>query len=61
MAWIARTLNEDELIFDKHPYKRDGYWYHPNGLGGNTIKLPDGTIKKIIGRELTWKDEPIEI
>jgi hypothetical protein len=23
--------------------------------------LPKGTIKKIIGRELTWEDEPVKI
>ena len=25
------------------------------------IDLPKGTIKKIIGRELTWEDEPVEL
>lgn len=25
------------------------------------IMLPKGSIKKLIGRELTWKDEPIEL
>lgn len=25
------------------------------------IRLPKGTIKKIIGRDLTWHDEPFEI
>ena len=25
------------------------------------IILPKGSIKKLIGRDLTWKDEPIEI
>ena len=25
------------------------------------IELPKGTIKKILGRELTWEDEPVEL
>lgn len=26
-----------------------------------SIKLPHGSIKKLIGRALTWDDEPVEI
>jgi hypothetical protein len=25
------------------------------------ISLPKGTIKKLIGREMTWEDEPVKI
>jgi hypothetical protein len=25
------------------------------------IYLPKGTIKKLIGRDLTWSDEPVEL
>jgi len=25
------------------------------------VTLPQGSIKKLIGRELTWDDEPVEI
>lgn len=25
------------------------------------IKLPKGTIKKLIGRDLSWQDEPVEL
>jgi hypothetical protein len=28
---------------------------------GNYIKLPKESIKKLIGKELTWSDEPIEL
>ena len=30
---------------------------HPN----TRIILPKGTIEKMIGRKLTWKDEPVQI
>ncbi len=26
-----------------------------------TIELPKGTIKKLIGRDMSWEDEPIEL
>lgn len=30
-----------------------------NSLGG--IELPKGSIKKLIGCDLTWDDEPVEL
>lgn len=32
-----------------------------DGWRNIAIKLPKGTIKKLIGRELTWEDEPVEL
>lgn len=31
-------------------YESDGY-----------VMMPKGSIKKLIGRDLTWEDEPVEI
>ena len=28
---------------------------------GDNMALPKGSIKKLIGRELTWDDEPVEL
>jgi hypothetical protein len=28
---------------------------------GYSIELPKGTINKLIGRELSWEDEPVEL
>lgn len=61
MAWLAKCIDETEYIFDREPYKEVGYWYNPRRLDGDTIKLPEGTIEKIIGRELKWNDNPVEI
>lgn len=60
MAWVAIDSNNNELIFSDKPirYKMGftgGHWE------GSSIIIPKGTIEKIIGRELTWSDEPIEI
>ena len=62
MAWLAKDIDEREHIFDVEPYKEDGCWYNPRGFSnGQTIKLPDGTIEKIIGREFKWNDNPVEL
>lgn len=29
--------------------------------GGDCIPLPKGSIRKLIGRELTWENEPVEL
>ena len=36
----------------------NGYYAFPRFTG---VILPQGSIKKLIGRELTWSDEPVEI
>lgn len=31
------------------------------GLQDVSIKLPKGSIRKLIGRDLSWEDEPVEL
>ena len=57
MAWLAVEKDGTEVICACFPYKKGDYW---DCLGG-IIELPQGTIKKLIGRELTWNDEPVEL
>lgn len=35
--------------------------FHNNVLLDSVIKLPKGSIRKLIGRKLTWEDEPVEL
>lgn len=59
MAWVAVHKNGDEVIFDFKPYRyNDFFWVVDDG---DDIYIPKGTIKKLIGRDLTWKDEPVEL
>lgn len=59
MAWVAVDKNEDEVIFDFEPHRwNDSIWVEDTS---DNIPLPKGTIKKLIGRDLTWKDGPIEL
>ena len=69
MAWVAVSRNGGELISPIKP-KRDGGWWNcaeevciesEFGFVDMEIELPKGTIKKLIGRELTWEDNPVEL
>lgn len=54
-----------EYIADNVPvrdsYEWIGWELDTDGVSCTLIKVPKGTIKKLIGRELTWEDEPVEI
>ena len=57
MAWVAVDSVNLEWVFRNKPTKgKYGWWY-----AEDAIVLPKGTIKKLIGRELTWVDEPVEL
>lgn len=71
MAWLAINKNGDECIFSRKPEFTYDTWSDEHmdynlledenpWVKSSCIDLPKGTIKKIIGRELTY-DKPIEI
>lgn len=48
------------------PKEQSDTWINPYldsvyGQENIAIELPKGTIKKLIGRDLTWEDEPVEL
>lgn len=57
MAWAAVDKDGIETIYMSKPNRFDEYWDDccPS------IELPKGTINKLIGRELSWEDEPVEL
>ena len=57
MAWVAVDKNGDEYIFEGMPHRYEGEWYETCDF----LELPKGSIKKLIGRDLTWKNHPIEL
>ncbi|MGL5730514.1 MAG: fructan hydrolase [Bacteroidales bacterium] len=68
MAWLAVNPDGSEFAFNDEPtnYMYGSYtefWHCQNKHGEclDEVMLPKGTIEKIIGRELTWFDEPVEI
>lgn len=60
MAWFAVDKNKSEWLFASKPFR----WIDYDGWGTKDepyYELPKGAIKRLIGRELTWKDEPVEL
>lgn len=72
MAYVAVNSWGDEYMFHNCPERMENRYWQDNVVywkvrGYTThaddysIILPKGTIKKLIGRELTWEDEPVEL
>lgn len=63
MAYLAVDKNGAECISTHPPVRlrKLGEWGVARVYGSNFINLPPGSIKNLIGRELTWDDEPVKI
>lgn len=70
MAFVAVNKDGSELITSPFPPERELEFYEfwqesKSGCSYNiipqTIALPKGTIEKLIGKKLTWEDEPVEL
>ncbi len=62
MAWLAVDKDNSEYIYNLKPFrKNDGFEHDDSYYESWYIRLPKGSIKKLIGRELIWDDEPVEI
>lgn len=61
MAYLCEDRN-GEYIADNCPI-RDFFewkgWENTDGETCTLISVPKGTIKKLIGKEITWLDEPV--
>lgn len=67
-AWVAVDKcydgeKDSEWMFSERPVRISGsslgkFW---GSSKGDIIKLPIGTIEKIIGRTLTWEDAPVRL
>lgn len=64
MAYLC-VDRSGEYIADNIPernfYEWNGWDTDTDGESCTLISVPNGTIKKLIGRELTWEDEPIDL
>ena len=66
MAWVAVDMDGEEIIYFTRPERREDYWMAREEKNipetyRYMISLPHGSIKKLIGRELTFDDEPVEL
>ena len=57
MAYVAVDNNGQEVLFLGIPERGDSQWVYESSF----IEILKGSIKKLIGRELTWEDEPVEL
>lgn len=66
MVWLAVDEYGFETISNVKPRREkfENIWivndYDSHG-DEHIIELPQGSIEKLIGRKLTWEDEPVEI
>ena len=61
MAWLAVDEDGEEYIYEHKPFRDKILMAYLNVEETNYVTLPKGSIKKLIGRELTYADEPVEI
>ena len=63
MAYLCADKG-GEYIADNKPtrnfFEWEG-WENTDGESCTLISVPKGTIKKLIGKEMTWEDEPYEM
>lgn len=60
MAWLTVDKDGTENIFQFRPKKTEKF-YTPLYTYSMWLTIPKGSIKKLIGHELTWEDEPVKI
>lgn len=58
MPYLAISYSGAEIIFRNKPRLHDNKVL---SYSGEAIKLPDGTIKKLTGKDLKFGDEPVEL
>ena len=68
MVWLTVNKDGSEYLFSEHPVLKDGkfipqkflYHYDDGDVEhyANYIKMPKGSIKKLLGRELTFEESP---
>lgn len=59
-SWTDETVRYKEKVYPSI----DGYYTNKIltiDQHSTAIKLPKGTIYKLIGRDLTWNDSPVDI
>lgn len=65
MLFLAVNKNGTEIVSNLILKRFNGMWvfylYEDDDDCTQTVELPKGSIKKLIGKEITWNDEPIII
>ncbi len=59
MAFVAIDKDGAEAIYQDKPMRKNNQWTYL--CGEETVYVPEGSIEKLIGKKLTWEDEPVEL
>ena len=57
MAWLAVDYDGAEWIYRAHPFREETRFK----TNSECVELPKGSIKKLIEKELSWNDKPVEL
>jgi hypothetical protein len=60
MTFLAVDKNGQEWIYGSEPERYDDMFVCSK-YDDKLFELPNGSIEKLIGKKLTWDDEPVEI
>jgi hypothetical protein len=62
MSYVAVDEDGKENVSESEPRRSSGLAFNYWGVvDGDIIYLPKGSIEKLIGKKLTWEDEPVEL
>jgi hypothetical protein len=64
MSWVCVNLDGQEGVANVCPVRdyEDNQWLSADyEFSGGVIDLPKGSIERLIGYQLTWKNEPCQI
>ena len=61
MAWVCVERSGKEIICEYKPYRFENLCWEMSAINNNCVGLSKGSIKKLIGRDLNWSDEPVEL
>lgn len=63
MAWVATDRSEQVFVYESKPERNSIYewWDGSRRDGTDSAELSENACKILIGKVLTWEDEPVEI
>ncbi len=63
MAWVAVDIDGSEYMYNYKPVRILKYknWYNRGVCNAKHIKLPKGTIEKLLGVKLSWDNDCIKL
>lgn len=66
MAWVAVDMFGCERIYEQKPRRFHNCVWVPTQCSyadrlNDFVTIPNGSIKKLIGRDLSYDDEPVEL